>query len=107
MSLDNVRLKNEEIKLRIIVNHILKKLVVYFRVFVIICILSAHDFILNVVSADHVVSAQDFWWGSVWESEEIDVTQTFWVSLRFDYELILLFFHGFAIIYGWNYTFYF
>ncbi len=77
MSLDNVWLENEEIKARIFVNHMLEKLVVNLRVFVIICINSVHDSFIDEVSGDNLVSAQDFWWSLVWKSEEIDVTETF------------------------------
>ena len=54
---DNVWPKNEEVKAGILQNHMFKKSITNFREFVIICIKSVHDIILNEVTTDHVVAA--------------------------------------------------
>jgi hypothetical protein len=54
---DNVWPKNEEVKAGILQNHMFKKLITNFREFVIICIKSVHDIMLNEVMTDHVVVA--------------------------------------------------
>jgi hypothetical protein len=57
MILDNVLPKNEEVKAGILQNHMIKKLITNFREFVIICIKSVHDIMLNEVTTDNVVVA--------------------------------------------------
>ena len=57
MIFHNMWSKNEKLKSSIIINHMFEKSIANFSEFLIICIFSVHDLVLNEVLADHIVPA--------------------------------------------------